>query len=63
MYNTDVSVDQAFKNAKELFNNRVVKHNSDGLLLTEYAKKCHPYLKFKALTRMNAWERILSKRL
>jgi len=61
MYNTNSSIEQAFVNAKSLFNNRVFRHEKDGLLITDYAKTHHHYLETKALLRMNAWERMLSK--
>ena len=62
MYNTNSSVDKAFANAKELFRTRVFRHEKDGLLTTHYAKTYSPYLQSKALSRMNAWERILTKK-
>ena len=63
MYNTNSSIDQAFVNAKTLFQHRVFRHEKDGLLTTEYAKNQHTYLENKALLRMNAWERMLLKKL
>lgn len=63
MYNGGVSAEQAFNNAKDLFKNRIFKHDKDGLFTTEYAKKYYPYLQSKSLIRMNAWERILSKKM
>jgi hypothetical protein len=62
MYNTNASVDQAYVNAKDLFRTRVLRHNKDGLLLSNYAKTYHPYLERKALIRMNTWERMLQKK-
>ncbi len=62
MYNSDSTTEQAFSNAKELFQKRVLKHNADGLFTTDYAKRYYPYLQCKALSRMNAWERMLSKK-
>ena len=59
MYNTNSSVENAYKNAKDLFRNRVFKHEKDGLFITDYSKSYHPYLQSKALARMNAWERLL----
>ena len=62
MYNNDATVEQAFGNAKELFRTRVLRHDSDGLFTTSYAKRHYPYLQSKALSRMNAWERLLLKK-
>ena len=62
MHKDNTSVEQSFKNAKDLFRTRVLRHEHDGLFITEYSKTYHPYLYNKALVRMNAWERILSKK-
>ena len=62
MYKDNNSVEQSFKNAKDLFKTRVLRHENDGLFITDYSKTYHPYLYNKALIRMNAWERILSKK-
>jgi HD superfamily phosphodiesterase len=63
MYNGGATTEQAFNNAKDLFKNRIFKHEKDELLTTDYAKTYYPYLQSKALARMNAWERILSKKM
>ena len=62
MYKTDSDLDGAFENAKELFNNRVLKHNEDKLFLTPYSKQQSLYLHNKALIRMATWEKILNKK-
>ena len=62
MHKNNISVEQSFKNAKDLFRTRVLRHENDGLFITDYSKIYHPYLHNKALARMNAWERILSKK-
>jgi HD superfamily phosphodiesterase len=62
MYNTGATTEQAFKNAKDLFRDRVLRHEKDGLFTTDYAKTYYPYLQSKALSRMNSWERILTKK-
>ena len=62
MHKGNNSVEQSFKNAKDLFRTRVLRHEDDGLFITDYSKTYHPYLYNKALVRMNAWERILSKK-
>jgi len=62
MYKNGETTETAFSNAKELFRTRVLRHERDGLFTTNYAKTYHPYLHSKALSRMNAWDRILSKK-
>jgi len=62
MHKNNQSMEQSFKNAKDLFRTRVLRHEPDGLFITDYSKTYHPYLHNKALARMNAWERILSKK-
>lgn len=62
MYSKNATTEQAFCNAKDLFRTRVLKHDIDGLFTTGYAKRYYPYLQSRALSRMNAWERMLTKR-
>lgn len=62
MYNNGSTTEQAFIDAKELFQKRVFKHDKDGLFTTNYAKRYYPYLLSKSLSRMNAWERMLTKK-
>jgi HD superfamily phosphodiesterase len=60
MQNGDVNA--AFDNASKLFENRVFKHEEDGLLLTDYALLQDYSLKQTAKTRINAWRNILNNR-
>lgn len=62
MHRNDATVEHAFVDAKELFRTRVLRHDTDGLFTTSYAKRHYPYLQSRALSRMNAWERMLSKK-
>jgi len=62
MYNSGATTEQAFSNAKELFQKRVLRHDKDGLFTTDYAKRYYPYLQNKALIRLNSWERLLTKK-
>ena len=55
--NGDISI--AYNNAKQLFENRMFKHNEDGLYITEYSKKRHNQLKKEALKKMKFWKQIM----
>jgi HD superfamily phosphodiesterase len=52
-------IDEAYRNAKNLFENRVFRHMDNGLLLTKYAIQNHPDLSRNAMLRIKSWERIL----
>jgi hypothetical protein len=49
----------AYENAKDIFMNRVLKHNEDKLFFTDYAKEESILLEKKAIKRMNYWKRII----
>jgi hypothetical protein len=53
------NIEDAFINANYLFENRVFKHDDDGLFITDYSKKESLILKNVALTRINNWKNIL----
>jgi HD superfamily phosphodiesterase len=52
-------LEDAFKNANELFENRVLKHNDDELFLFDYSKRESLVLHEVALQRISGWKRIL----
>jgi HD superfamily phosphodiesterase len=52
-------LEDAFKNANELFENRVLKHNDDELFLFDYSKRESLVLHEMALQRISGWKRIL----
>lgn len=52
-------IDSSFANASKLFENRVFKHNDDGLLLTEYSKMNYMQYQSNALNRIGAWKKLL----
>jgi HD superfamily phosphodiesterase len=58
----DGNIESAFAHANNLFENRVFKHDSDGLLLTDYAKMQHYLLQSGAQQRIKAWRSILNNR-
>ena len=55
------SIEEAYDNACELFETRVLRHEQDGLLLTRYAKNAHSALAENAIKRMHHWRRILRR--
>jgi hypothetical protein len=52
-------LDDAFKNANELFENRVLKHNDDNLFLFDYSKRESLVLHEMAMQRISGWKRIM----
>lgn len=59
MHKHGKSIEEAYKDATELFDKRVFKHADDGLLLTQYAAIHHPELVRRATNRIVNWRRIL----
>lgn len=53
------NIHDAFIEANAIFEKRVFKHESDGLLLTDYARNQHMELKNLALNRIRSWKYIL----
>jgi hypothetical protein len=56
----DGNINDAFTNAEELFNNRVLKQISDNLYFTDYSKKIAPELHNKSIIRLNDWKNIIN---
>ena len=52
-------IDSSFANANNLFEKRVLKHYDDKLLLTEYSKENYMNLHNMAISRINAWKKLL----
>ena len=59
MNKNDSDVRKAFHNAEELFDNRVMRHHEDNLLVTEYSQSQHTLLSSSARIRMRSWKNIL----
>jgi ribonuclease BN (tRNA processing enzyme) len=59
--NNDIKILDAFNNASELFQNRVLKHNHDNLFITNYSKHNYLPLHIDAIKRINTWKNILKK--
>jgi len=53
------NVEDTYREACELFENRVFKHESDGLLFTQYAKTHHDFLKHNAQQQMYRWRSVI----
>lgn len=59
MNKTNSDVREAFRNAEELFNNRVLRHCEHVLLVTDYSQTQHAILSSSARIRMRSWKNIL----
>jgi hypothetical protein len=57
----DVKIIEAFNNASELFQKRVLKHDHDNLFVTNYSKQHYLPLQIDAIKRINTWKNILKK--
>ena len=61
LHHSNSDIHGAFENANELFETRVLKHNDHGLFITDYSKTLSLTLHSQALTRIGAWQRILTR--
>jgi HD superfamily phosphodiesterase len=57
----NATLDQAFQNAKDLFYDRVLRHNEDGLFFTRYAQRQSSTLHNRALMRMLYWKKMMGR--
>ena len=55
------TINDAFLNAKDLFYDRVLRHNEDGLFFTRYAQRQSSALHNRALMRMLYWKKMVSR--
>jgi HD superfamily phosphodiesterase len=62
MNKNGVTIDEAFENARELFNKRVLLHNEHELFQFEYSKKESQILHIIALQRINFWKKMIHKK-
>jgi len=60
MKRNKADLNNAFKDAETLFKTRVLNHERDGLLVTDYSKSLSRSLNKQAIVRMNIWRRLLS---
>lgn len=59
MNKNDTNVREAFYNAESLFQERVLRHDEDNLLITDYSQTQHVALSSSARIRMRNWKNIL----
>ena len=59
MNKVDPTFERSMKNAIELFDSRVLRHNQDELFITDYSKLLSKQLEKDALERMDKWKSIL----
>ena len=50
----------SYKNARELFDKRVLQHHNDNLFISEYSKKKGHELHLQALEKIKSWEKIIN---
>ena len=55
------NIDDAFEDALNLFNNRVLQHNKDHLFLTNYSLYKSTQLHQLSLLRIQDWKQLLKK--
>lgn len=60
---SNVDATDAFMSANNIFANRVLKHNDDGLFLTNYSKMESQKLHNHAVARIQIWKKILHIRV
>ncbi len=63
MYNKKYSLENAYTDAVELFNNRMFKHYDDGLLLTDYAKNNYKMLEHNSKLQISQWKTLITKKM
>ena len=61
MHRQNGDLDEAFKDASHIFDIRVMKHNEDGLFLTNYARQKSLELEAQSLNQITTWNRLVKK--
>jgi hypothetical protein len=59
MHRQNGDFDEAFKDALNIFDIRVMKHNTDGLFLTNYARQKSLELETQSLNQIASWKRLV----
>jgi len=59
MHRNGKTAEDAYKDAHDLFEKRVLRHEVDGYLKTKYAMEMHPVLSKNAVVRMGHWRKTL----
>jgi len=62
MHNSNSDIHKAYENAMDVFENRILRHEEDGLFVTDFSKNEATHLKIKALDRIQRWKIILKSR-
>jgi HD superfamily phosphodiesterase len=66
IYNMHVkngNLNEAFIDALNLFNNRVFKHNEDGLFMTDYSRRKSLVLESQSLKQIECWQRLMKNNI
>jgi HD superfamily phosphodiesterase len=61
--NEELKFSDAFNDANELFQKRVLKHHSDGLFITKYSQENYLPLQINTIKRIQTWKNIIKKPL
>jgi hypothetical protein len=59
MHKKQSNFEESFLDSYNLFQNRVLRHNTDGLLLTDYSIRKSHILEKKAISRIDYWRKIV----
>ena len=59
MHKKQSNFEDSFLDSYNLFQNRVLRHNTDGLLLTDYSIRKSHILEKKAISRIDHWRKIV----
>jgi HD superfamily phosphodiesterase len=59
LYRKDGDLNNAFKEACDVFDNRVMNHNKDKLFLTDFSKKKSLVLEVQSLNQIATWKRLV----
>ena len=63
MNKSNSTIEETFLDSYNLFQNRVLRHNTHGLLLTDYSIRKSQILENKALSRIDHWRKILKMKI
>jgi hypothetical protein len=59
MHRQNGDFDEAFKDALNIFDIRIMKHNTDGLFLTNYSRQKSLELETQSLNQIASWKRLV----
>jgi HD superfamily phosphodiesterase len=61
MQRNSKSIEDAYDDARKLFQNRVFRHVDDSLLITNYAIRKHPEFRQTAIARIEHWRKVIER--